>query len=108
MGCWPIRPSRPCRDGRQDSAVSRMLPRSPGGFEISFYPDPYIYDGRFANNGWLQEMPRPMTKLTWDNAAIMSIRDGQTTEAVERRSRRAEAQRQNGVGLRVGPAGTAG
>ncbi len=46
---------------------------SPGAFEVSFYPDPYIYDGRFANNGWLQELPRPMTKLTWDNAVIMSI-----------------------------------
>src|SRR5262245_22148390 len=36
-------------------------------FEIIFRPDPYIYDGRFANNGWLQELPRPITKLTWDN-----------------------------------------
>jgi molybdopterin-containing oxidoreductase family iron-sulfur binding subunit len=42
------------------------------GFEIIFRPDPAIYDGRFANNGWLQELPRPLTKLTWDNAAIMS------------------------------------
>ncbi len=43
-----------------------------GGLEISFHPDPYIYDGRFANNGWLQELPRPMTRLTWDNAALVS------------------------------------
>jgi MoCo/4Fe-4S cofactor protein with predicted Tat translocation signal len=50
--------------------------RASGGadtFEVSFYPDPYIYDGRYANNGWLQELPRPMSKLTWDNAALMSI-----------------------------------
>ena len=31
-----------------------------------------VYDGRFANNGWLQEMPDPMTRLTWDNAALIS------------------------------------
>jgi MoCo/4Fe-4S cofactor protein with predicted Tat translocation signal len=43
-----------------------------GGLEISFRPDPSILDGRFANNGWLQELPKPITKLTWDNAVIVS------------------------------------
>jgi molybdopterin-containing oxidoreductase family iron-sulfur binding subunit len=41
-------------------------------FEIVFRTDPTIYDGRFANNGWLQELPKPLTKLTWDNAALVS------------------------------------
>jgi molybdopterin-containing oxidoreductase family iron-sulfur binding subunit len=40
--------------------------------EIIFRPDPSIWDGRFANNGWLQELPKPLTKLTWDNAALLS------------------------------------
>ena len=40
--------------------------------EFLFRPDPCIYDGRFANNGWLQELPKPVTKLTWDNAALVS------------------------------------
>jgi molybdopterin-containing oxidoreductase family iron-sulfur binding subunit len=44
----------------------------PSGLEITFRPDPTIYDGRFANNGWLQELPKPMTKVTWDNVAAIS------------------------------------
>ena len=43
-----------------------------GQLEIIFCPDAKVYDGRFANNGWLQELPDPMTRLTWDNAAMMS------------------------------------
>ena len=42
------------------------------GLEISFRNDPSILDGRFANNGWLQELPKPITKLTWDNAVLVS------------------------------------
>jgi len=41
------------------------------GLEINFRRDETIYDGRFANNGWLQELPKPVTKLTWDNAALI-------------------------------------
>ena len=43
------------------------------GLEIVFRPDPTVWDGRFANNGWLQELPKPVSKLTWDNAAYMSV-----------------------------------
>ncbi|MDR3622689.1 MAG: TAT-variant-translocated molybdopterin oxidoreductase [Paludisphaera borealis] len=42
------------------------------GLEIVFRPDPTIWDGRYANNGWLQELPKPMTTLTWENAALVS------------------------------------
>ena len=45
---------------------------STGGLDISFHADPYIYDGAFANNGWLMECPRPITRLTWDNAVLVS------------------------------------
>ena len=44
----------------------------PEEIEIVFRPDPTIGDGRWSNNGWLQEAPKPITKLTWDNAAQLS------------------------------------
>jgi len=48
------------------------LPASGSELELNFRPDPHIADGRFINNGWLQELPKPLTKLTWDNAALVS------------------------------------
>jgi len=48
-------------------------PISSGGIEISFKADPSLYDGRYANNGWLQELPKQVTNLSWDNAALMSM-----------------------------------
>jgi molybdopterin-containing oxidoreductase family iron-sulfur binding subunit len=54
------------------SQLSRPKPTA-GELEITFRPDIYIHDGRYANNIWLQELPRPMTKLTWDNAVMVSF-----------------------------------
>ncbi len=52
--------------------------------EINFRRDPSIYDGQFSNNGWLQELPKPMTKITWDNPVLigpaMAARMGLKTE----------------------------
>jgi MoCo/4Fe-4S cofactor protein with predicted Tat translocation signal len=45
-----------------------------GKLELVFATDPKIIDGRFANNAWLQELPESMTKLTWDNAVMISPR----------------------------------
>jgi molybdopterin-containing oxidoreductase family iron-sulfur binding subunit len=58
----------------------------PSGIEVMFRPDPSIWDGRWANNAWLQELPKPITNLTWDNAVLMAPslaeRLGVTTEQV--------------------------
>ncbi|MGN6653882.1 MAG: TAT-variant-translocated molybdopterin oxidoreductase [Rhodanobacter sp.] len=45
---------------------------SDDGLELLFRPDPTVWDGRYANNGWLQECPKPLTRLTWSNAALVS------------------------------------
>ncbi len=51
-----------------------------GDMEFLFRPDPTVYDGRFANNGWLQELPKPITKLTWDNAAFVGPRTAESLQ----------------------------
>ena len=51
-----------------------QVPKVLSGLEINFRPDPTILDGRFANNGWLQELPKPLTKITWDTVAYVSPR----------------------------------
>ncbi|MFO7177546.1 MAG: 4Fe-4S dicluster domain-containing protein [Pseudomonadota bacterium] len=48
------------------------LAKPPPGLELNFEKSPVVYDGRFANNAWLQELPHPLTKLTWGNAAVLS------------------------------------
>lgn len=54
------------------AAVSAQIQPAPAGLEVAFYPSPGPYDGRYANNAWLQEAPHPMTKVVWDNVALIS------------------------------------
>jgi len=69
----------------------------PEGLEVAFVADPKVHDGRFANNAWLQELPHPVSKLTWDNAVMMSngtaqrldIEEGDVVE-IELRGRKVE------------------
>jgi MoCo/4Fe-4S cofactor protein with predicted Tat translocation signal len=51
---------------------SPQPPSNATELEILFRPDDSVDDGRYANNGWLQELPRPLSKLTWDNVAALS------------------------------------
>jgi MoCo/4Fe-4S cofactor protein with predicted Tat translocation signal len=64
----------------QPRSVAVKTDRFPGlgaassAIELNFRRDPTIYDGQFSNNGWLQELPKPMTKLTWDNAVLIGAK----------------------------------
>src|SRR5262249_2304242 len=51
---------------------------SRNGLEIVFVPSPALHDGRFANDAWQQELPDPLTKLTWDNPALLSPKTAET------------------------------
>jgi molybdopterin-containing oxidoreductase family iron-sulfur binding subunit len=69
----------PAVDGRLDwswaaATLSAAAPRevAEGPLEIVYFADAKVYDGRFAENPWLQELPDPVSKLTWDNAALIS------------------------------------
>jgi molybdopterin-containing oxidoreductase family iron-sulfur binding subunit len=59
------------------AAAIAAMPADPpprAGLAVAFALDPCVYDGRFAGNPWLLEQPRPITHLTWDNAAILGPR----------------------------------
>jgi MoCo/4Fe-4S cofactor protein with predicted Tat translocation signal len=61
-----------------EKAAAALAADKPGAeLTLVVRPDPSVFDGRFANNGWLQELPKPFTKLTWDNAVLVSFARGQ-------------------------------
>jgi molybdopterin-containing oxidoreductase family iron-sulfur binding subunit len=55
-------------------ALPAAATSDPSAIEVSFRPDPTIYDGSFVNNAWLQETPKPLSRTTWDNVAMISPR----------------------------------
>ncbi|MEZ4606093.1 MAG: TAT-variant-translocated molybdopterin oxidoreductase [Deinococcales bacterium] len=56
----------------QTGFLSQEVSATAGGTEVLFRLDPNIGDGKYSNSGWMQELPRPFSKLTWDNAALIS------------------------------------
>jgi MoCo/4Fe-4S cofactor protein with predicted Tat translocation signal len=61
----------PKQAGIKAAGLPATLPVDEKAIEINFRRDPSVYDGQFSNNGWLQELPKPMNKLTWDNPVLM-------------------------------------
>ena len=59
-------------DARAVAAAALAVPVAGEGLEVAFAPDSSLLDGRFAANAWLQELPDPITKISWDNAAYLS------------------------------------
>jgi molybdopterin-containing oxidoreductase family iron-sulfur binding subunit len=57
------------------TAPTVAIPQAVTGFEVRFLQDAKLYDGRFATNGWLQEIADPLSKIVWDNAALISKKD---------------------------------
>jgi molybdopterin-containing oxidoreductase family iron-sulfur binding subunit len=57
-------------------AIQATLPTA-SSLEVIFYRDAKVDDGRYANNGWMQELPDPITKMTWDNAVLLSRKTAQ-------------------------------
>lgn len=67
------------------STLSGVSVSNAGSIELVIKPDPTIFDGRFANNGWLQELPDPINKITWDTVAFMSPTTAQALGVSERK-----------------------
>ena len=68
----PPRTIPPTRDWGKIADLAKGAEGPADGLEVNFHVDPKLFDGRFANNAWLQELPHPMSKLVWDNAAYVS------------------------------------
>ena len=75
LGLVPGSAFKPVSVKAKPVAIELPAAAAAGTFEVRFVQDAALYDGRFANNGWLQEAPDPLTKLVWDNAALMSEAD---------------------------------
>jgi MoCo/4Fe-4S cofactor protein with predicted Tat translocation signal len=84
---------------KQVSAKAGSLPAPAAAaseIEVSFRPDPTIYDGSFINNAWLQETPKPLSRNTWDNVAMISpkmARDWKLDQLSDQNDHQSDAQR---------------
>ena len=78
--------------------AAAAAPKTSGAFEINLYLSPNVLDGRFANNAWMQELPHPVTKMVWDNAALVSKKTAEKLGVVDGDLLQVEA---NGASLQI-------
>lgn len=71
----PARSLRPEAVAEAARAAARGTSARPAGFELVALPGTALHDGRYANNGWLCELPDPVTKATWTNPVLLSLAD---------------------------------
>jgi MoCo/4Fe-4S cofactor protein with predicted Tat translocation signal len=64
--------------------ASASGPADPNAIELNIRRDPTVYDGQFSNNGWLQELPKPLDKLTWDNAILLGPKMAERMQIVSK------------------------
>ena len=86
---------------RSAGAARRAPARDARASRSSSGPIPHVWDGRFANNGWLQELPKPLTKVTWDTVGVdQPAGSPRQHELDERRRHRAALPRHDRRGCR--------
>ena len=79
----PPRPGRTLRAEAIHAASAKATTAAAPGFELVLRPAAGLYDGRYANNGWLQELPDPVTKVTWMNPVSLSPADAQQLHVMD-------------------------
>ena len=89
---------KPALNAKAVESALASAPKAAPGMEVVFAPSASTFDGRYANNAWLQEAPEPMTKIVWDNPALVSPRTAKELKleegsviVVERGGRKVEA-----------------
>ena len=106
------KPLQACCDSSAPASRDFSRPRPSAGMTIVLRPDPSLWDGSLANNAWLQECPKPLTKQVWGNAlALQSSRSGQARRHIGRRGGRHGGSRRIDIPVNIEPGvadGTAG
>jgi MoCo/4Fe-4S cofactor protein with predicted Tat translocation signal len=78
--------------GAPSSIPAAPAAPAPDALEVTFSADASVHDGRFANNPWLQELPKPLNKVTWDNVIVISPRTAERLGIAAQKMTKYQAQ----------------